>query len=232
MADRNTDRLYHYLRSRHGERGVGGNGYQFEFFFRREQRLLFSLLDPLPFPLLDVACGSGLMVQPLLRVRQPNQVVGVDFNEDACRDARCNGLQVLRGDAFHLPFADGSFRTVVNSQFLNQQTPGDSEQFLREAARVLVSGGRLVMLWRHARSIIHRVAGATFHSIDRLRGAPRFPQYEHPLVEIADYARSCGLQCRDRGVSQPFFGPARLAPGHWLANIVGASLVIVLEKSG
>lgn len=228
MADKHTDDLYAGIRKKFGQRGAGANGYQMRSFFRREQKLLYSLLRPAEFPLLDIACGSGLMLAPSLG--EDGLVVGLDFNERACLDALDNGLKVFRGDAFSLPLASDSVAQAINCQFLNQQSAESTQLFINEVARVLEPGGQLVLFWRHADSLFHRVAGALVQISERLRGEPVFPQYSHPLAEIEAMAQAANLSVMKCLVSVPFCYSRPLKPSQWLSGLVGASLVMVAEK--
>ncbi len=228
MADKNIDKLYGHIRHRFGQRGAGANGYQIQFFFRREQRQVLSYLRHQPSPIVDVACGSGLMIEPMLA--WDVAVVGVDFNTQACLDANQNGLPVIRGDGFRLPFADQSIGQIINCQFLNQQTKTDTQRFVREIARILKPGGQLVLFWRHGQSLLHRNAAVFFQLVDRLRGAPKFPQYIHPMSELEGFAKQNGLHCRNQAVTLPMLAVDRVATNSWLARVFGASLVMVMEK--
>ncbi len=228
LADQQTDGLYAGIRQKFGQQSAGANGYQMSAFFRREQALLYSFLRPNDFPLLDVACGSGLMLAPSLG--NGAEVIGVDFNQQACVDARNNGLKVLRGDAFELPFADQTMAQVVNCQFLNQQSAADTQRFISEVARVLKPGGQLVLFWRHAESVFHRLAGTLIRASERMSGAPVFPQFTHPMAEIETLMTASGLVVVERAVSVPFGYPRQLRPSRIAARVIGASLVLVAER--
>lgn len=228
LADQQTDNLYAGIRQKFGQRGAGANGYQMGSFFRREQALLYSLLRPDGFPLLDIACGSGLMLAPSLG--QGAEVIGLDFNQQACLDAQNNSLDVVRGDAFALPFASETIAQVVNCQFLNQQNAADTQRFIKEVARVLKPDGQLLLFWRHADSLFHRLAGALVQANERLRGAPVFPQFTHPMADIEAVMASAGLTVVARTVSVPFGYPRQLQPFGLFAKIIGASLVLVAQK--
>lgn len=227
-ADKDIDSRYKFLRDRHGETNPQANGYRVGSFFEREQRVLLSALDRQNGPFLDVACGSGLMLTPLLQ--EGHDICGLDFNEDACEAAHENGIQILRGDAFNMPLKDESIGQIVNCQFLNQQPPEQTKQFIEECARVLKSGGQLIILWRHANSMIHKTAHTMFTIMDRFTGQPPFPQYEHPLEEIKDFATAAGLQVEKEAVTLPFLKPDMICANGMRAKIIGASLFIVLKK--
>jgi len=95
--------------------------------------------------LLDVGCGTGAHTAVL--VERGWHAVGVDVSEDQLRLARARGLEVVQGDATHLPFADASFDAVVS-----MWTHTDVEDFpalVREAARVLRPGGPFAYVGAH-----------------------------------------------------------------------------------
>lgn len=51
------------------------------------------------------------------------RVVGVDFNAGACRCAKANGIEALRGNAFALPLAAGVADLVLNVEFAQEHEP-------------------------------------------------------------------------------------------------------------
>ncbi len=227
-ADTDVDARYKFLRDRHGEANPQANGYRLSSFFAREQRILLAALDKNNGPFLDVACGSGLMLEPLLK--DGHKVYGLDFNEDACKAATQNSIAILRGDAFNMPLADNTIGQIVNCQFLNQQPPAQTQKFIEESARVLKSGGQLIILWRHARSMIHKTSHAVFTFMDRFTGQPPFPQYEHPMQEVQSFAETAGLKVKQKAVTLPFLKRDMICADGFTAKTIGASLFIVLKK--
>ncbi len=102
---------------------------------------------------LDVACGTGDLSQAFAATNA-SEVVGLDFTDkmlDLARDkrkrldpARAQKLSYVQGDAQDLPFDDASFDVVsIAFGIRNVQDPARA---LREFARVLAPGGRLVVL--------------------------------------------------------------------------------------
>ena len=228
-ADRRVDGLYAQLRGRYGGANPRANGYVYEGYFLGEQALLFELLNDDAPVLVDVACGSGLMVQPLLKRRR--QVLGIDFNRDACTAARANGLEVVRGDAFRLPLADAGIDEIVTCQFFNQQRPEAVARFITECARVLSPGGQVVMVWRNGSAWIHRFALRVFGTLDRWRGAPAFPYENHAFGDIDAYAQLAGLEVASRYVSFPPLRWRSPAVTSLAARMIGASNICVLKKT-
>jgi SAM-dependent methyltransferase len=82
---------------------------------------------------LDIACGTGFLTRHL-----DGLAVALDQSAEmvAIAQARLPGGVALRGDALHLPFADGAFDRVFTSHFYGHLVPDERRAFLAEAARV------------------------------------------------------------------------------------------------
>lgn len=99
--------------------------------------------------LLDIGTGTGRMLR--LLGRDAETAVGIDISRPMLMLARSNlhaagldHLSVRQGNMYQLRFADESFDTVTIDQVLFQaEQPGD---VLRETARVLRPGGRLLLV--------------------------------------------------------------------------------------
>ncbi len=98
---------------------------------------------------LDIGCGTGDMLR-LMNVQRPDlELTGVDFSPNMLKVAkeRCGhipGVRLEKGNALDLPFMDGSFSGVSISFAL--RNTADHSIALREAARVLKPGGRLLVI--------------------------------------------------------------------------------------
>jgi SAM-dependent methyltransferase len=97
--------------------------------------------------LLDAGCGEGRHCYGALE--RGARVVGLDLDPAGLR-AAVSGLrqrarelgslgEMLQGDAFHLPFADGSFDKVICSEVMEHVH--DYRAAARELARVTAPGG-------------------------------------------------------------------------------------------
>ncbi|NLO05025.1 MAG: class I SAM-dependent methyltransferase [candidate division WS1 bacterium] len=97
--------------------------------------------------MLEVGCGHGFVTRELVR-RAGGTVTAVDLDADAVFAARAHAkgpdLLLAAADARKLPFADGSFDLVFFQNTLMWIDP--AEDALKEAARVLQTGGALVAL--------------------------------------------------------------------------------------
>jgi demethylmenaquinone methyltransferase/2-methoxy-6-polyprenyl-1,4-benzoquinol methylase len=101
---------------------------------------------------LDVATGTGLVAAALVR-RYGCQVVGLDQSEQMLAGARhrlerdpalADNIDLVRGEAESLPFADASFDHLTFTYLLRYvDDPGAA---LAELARVVRPGGRIACL--------------------------------------------------------------------------------------
>lgn len=102
---------------------------------------------------LEVAAGTGLMFQEILK-RNPNgRNVGVDVTEAMLEKARekaqatgVKSFELSVGDAYALRFKDESFDVLVNNYMFDLLPEKDFEHVLGEFQRVLKKGGRLLMI--------------------------------------------------------------------------------------
>lgn len=101
---------------------------------------------------LDLGCGTGDLTEALLAADPSAQLTGFDLTRPMLRgaherlaaDGSMARVELSQGDAEKLPFADGSFDTVV-SAFLMRNV-GDRHAAYAEVARVLKPGGRFLQL--------------------------------------------------------------------------------------
>ena len=118
--------------------------------------------------LLDIGCGRGAVLLMAARRLPRGRAVGIDVW--STRDQSGNAEQVTRrnaelegvadrvelhtADMRQLPFEDGSFDVVVSSLAIhNISGAGERAKAVREAARVLKSGGKLAIAdIRHTRA--------------------------------------------------------------------------------
>lgn len=130
----------------------------------RKLRLRDKLLDELQLRgdelALDVGCGRGLMLIGVAKRLQKGRAIGVDLWQTADqsgnslattqRNAEIEGVidrvQLHTADARKLPFPDGTFNLIVSTWALHNIPSSEGRaQAVREIARVLSPGGRLLL---------------------------------------------------------------------------------------
>jgi len=186
-----------------------------------ERELIMGLAGPLHGRrVLDVGCGDGTYV--IEAASRGAVVTGVDSSQrmlDAARQrARDAGVEcrLELADATSLPFSDASFDVVFIVTALCFVE--DADKAFREAARVLVPGGRLVVgelnrwstwaawrslrallgspIWRHARfrsaQELVRLAQGAGLSVERTAGAVYFPPVGLLAQLMAPFDRPLG----------------------------------------
>lgn len=129
-------------------------------------------LPPGGGPLLDVACGGGLLAPFVSGYWH----VGVDLSWPSLLQARDHGVAVGQADVLRLPFADGTFDVVVAGEILEhvEDLPG----IVAEVCRVLRPGGTLVI------DTIARTWWGKFSSItvgERMPAGPPKLLHDHRL---------------------------------------------------
>ncbi len=110
---------------------------------------------------LEVGCGRGVAIAPLLQCLRPRRLVGLDVDPgllERARDRlrrRSGDVELCKGDVRQLPFPDASFDLVID--FGTCYHVGRRAQALREIARVLSPGGLFVHETRLNQLLSHPV---------------------------------------------------------------------------
>jgi SAM-dependent methyltransferase len=191
-----------------------------------EDALLEPWLPGLPFPCLEIACGEGTNLARLARRGRP---VGIDRYPEKVRFAAqaVPAARVAAADAVTLPFRDGSFASVLIRDLLHHLLK--PEEAVREAVRVLRTGGTLLVIEPNGRNPFVALQARLVPSESRLRsftpGSVRKTLEGLPLTDITtDMAQ--GFPLRRLVLHYRFGMPAlgRIGP-------VGAALS-VLERLG
>jgi ubiquinone/menaquinone biosynthesis C-methylase UbiE len=104
------------------------------------------------YRVLDIGCGTGTFMVQIKRRNPDVEVVGLDPDPKALARAdrkaqrAALSIQLDRGFADQLPYADGSFDRVFSSFMLHHLETEAKEATLREVRRVLRPGARLHLL--------------------------------------------------------------------------------------
>ena len=157
------------------ERSPGGVA----FALRRERVL--ELFDRPGKYVLDVGCGPGVMVEPLLE--RGCRFFGIDPSKGMIEECRKHFGALERaqfdvGSAERISFPDASFDVVLSMGVL-ERVP-DCDAALREFARVLVPGGLLIVTLANRHSphflcrdhVVYPLVSLVRPAYYRLRGKP------------------------------------------------------------
>lgn len=125
---------------------------------------------------LDIGTGTGGLLRELARRRErPGSVLGVDACDAMLRRAQPlpEGWALQSADARHLPLADEVFSVVTAAYVLHVVDRDTRRRMLSECRRVLISGGRLVLVtpsWPRTRA-----ARALYAPLAAVAGEPVGP---------------------------------------------------------
>lgn len=141
-------------------------------------RLAAEILQASSGRLADIACGKGVLLQEI-ELHGNKNVVGIDLAPDQLAVARINGMTVVRGSIFEMPFKDGifdiaaCFNTLYNFLSLSALEP-----VFKEMARIIRINGKVVIDIRNNRNILLNIK----YWIHMKKG--KHPTISHSLAEI------------------------------------------------
>ncbi len=155
------------------------------FFPRRPRKERHPLTWRGQGRLLDFGCGGGAFLDRMHR--QAWQVIGLDISTSAVQRVRNElGLRALVGTLPHPDLRPGSFDVVTMWHSLEHvHQPMD---ILREARRLLVPGGRLLLAVPNIDSLPFRWFGSAWYGLDLPRHLTHFaPWTLHLMLERAGF---------------------------------------------
>jgi ubiquinone/menaquinone biosynthesis C-methylase UbiE len=126
--------------------------YEADIAFRRRACTVLEYIDPRPGDrVLEDGCGLGFYLHLLSRLSRA-EVWGVEYDRArlsaALADDYSAKARLVQGDATRLPLPDASFDKLILSEVLEHLE--DDAAALREAARVLKTGGVCAITVPHA----------------------------------------------------------------------------------
>jgi ubiquinone/menaquinone biosynthesis C-methylase UbiE len=156
------------------------------------------------FSLLDVGAGSGELLRGIARwarkEKRSARLTGLEINLEAARAIREESgefreVNVIRGDALRLPFAEDTFDYAMCSLFTHHFRDADVVRVLQELNRVARRGVFVIDLHRHALAFfLYTTVGRVFlhNRLVREDGALSILRSFRPM-ELYTLARDAGL---------------------------------------
>lgn len=221
--DTGSQNVYDALRQRFGADDPRAWGYRAARWSYVERDFVLTAVGGGSGTVLDVGCGGGLVTLPLARAGR--RVIGVDISRQACDHARRNGLQAMVGSAGDLPLADAAVDVVVMVELFPQCSAALVALALREAARVLSAGGRLVIAWANRKAWVHRAAVP----IPSQRHPPS-TLIHHPPSRVRAAAARAGLELVEWFSIFPPWRMRLQGVGGLLVALIGSSFIAVFRK--
>lgn len=169
-----------------------------------EEPLVWRLLESIPpGRALDAACGTGRHARQLVRLG--HEVLGIDLTPEMLRRAAENvpEARFVEGDLRKVPADDAQFDLVVCGLALAHLP--DLDPGVRELARVLKTGGRLVFSALHPFQV-HLGWQAPFSDASGKRAFAR--EHAHTHADYLAAFREAGLAVR--GCFEPEFEPEHM----------------------
>ncbi|MBF2021568.1 MAG: methyltransferase domain-containing protein [Hydrococcus sp. C42_A2020_068] len=122
---------------------------------------VIEAIEGQPRRILDLGCGTGSTTLMLKQAFPEAEVIGIDLSPYmlimADRKARQAGLEIQwrHGKAEDTKFLDTSFDVVTASLLFHETPPKVARAILREAFRLLVPGGQVIILDGNQKTLLH-----------------------------------------------------------------------------
>lgn len=99
--------------------------------------------------ILDLGCGTGVLLSLLVQAQPAAVVVGLDGDAQILAIAQAryssSAITLTQGMAFQLPYADDSFDCIVSSLVFHHLTRHNKQRTFAELLRILRPGGTLLI---------------------------------------------------------------------------------------
>ncbi len=130
------------------------SGWSFNLRESRYKKVAKLVLEENPGKLLDIGCSSADFSSSFVGLGW--DVYGVEIAANKAKEAKAKGIKAVVGDfAKQLPFKDGFFDVVFAGEVIEHVV--DTDSFLKEAGRVLKTGGKLILTTPNLTSLENRI---------------------------------------------------------------------------
>ena len=132
-----------YQRAQYAKGGIG------RWHWDKRDQTALNLVRPTDQTIVDIGCGEGITLEKIHRLFPERKVMGIDTlpeNVDICNRHGCRAVQ---GDVYNLPFLSKSVDFVLFMEVIEHLV--HPEKAIQEIRRILVPGGRLVVVFPNDR---------------------------------------------------------------------------------
>ena len=132
-----------YQRAQYAKGGIG------RWHWDKRDHTALNLVRPTDQTIVDIGCGEGITLEKIHRLFPERKVMGIDTlleNVDICNRHGCRAVQ---GDVNNLPFLSKSVDFVLFMEVIEHLV--HPEKAIQEIRRILVPGGRLVVVFPNDR---------------------------------------------------------------------------------
>jgi len=141
-------------------------------FERQCYPYVLNTLLPIQFNnILDVGCGTGTVLHMILDEKPQVKAYGLDLSEEMLKKAKerlPKRVELVWGEAEALPYDNKRFDIVLMVGSLNYSI--NPEQTIKEAYRVLKSGGKLIICDKMVSGILKLLKEGNNYSEEQMRG--------------------------------------------------------------
>ena len=132
-----------YQRAQYAKGGIG------RWHWDKRDHTALNFVRPTDQTIVDIGCGEGITLEKIHRLFPERKVMGIDTlseNVDICNRHGCRAVQ---GDVNNLPFLSKSVDFVLFMEVIEHLV--HPEKAIQEIRRILVPGGRLVLVFPNDR---------------------------------------------------------------------------------
>jgi ubiquinone/menaquinone biosynthesis C-methylase UbiE len=144
-------------------------------FYFSNKAVLLALNPQDGASVLDIGCGTGILLQLLAQSGNDLKLYGLDVASGMAETAQAKlgkTAEICQGSASHLPYDDCSFEYVTCSTSFHHYS--EPQKALCEMFRVLKPGGSLILLDPFTNGILRKVICAVLDTLSRETGTNLF----------------------------------------------------------
>ncbi len=156
VTETKPDRKIIYQRDQYAKAGPGRRHWD-----QRDKSAL-NLIRPFHRIIVEPGCGEGITLEKMHRLFPDRTVFGIDILTENIEICKKHGCNVQQGDVYHLPLLSTSVDAVMFMEVIEHLN--HPETAIREIHRVLVPGGRLVIVFPN--DLIFKIARLIFLRFD------------------------------------------------------------------